>query len=333
MKVITVGILVTDLIAAALPKVADPGEVVFTPRGIKTRIGGHPANLSIDLVKLGLKGEEIALIGSVGEDLYGRFIEETLKSYGIKTFLYRSKTSETSKNLILVVEGEDRRFHVDVGANKDLDPNFVRKILENLEAPILYIGATGWLGKFDDELPLFLKDSKRKGQLTFVDVIAPYGKDYDYIIPALQYTDIFHCNNIEASSLTGVDKLEEAVEKLLEMGVKMAIVTMGEKGLYATTPEWSIRLGAFKVNVVDPTGAGDAFCAGVIYKLLKENIFEVEELDSKTALDILVFASAVGASATTMEGTTAGVSRKFVDKIVEEQGEKLVKTAKIRKLI
>jgi len=328
MKVTAVGILVADIIAAELPKVASPGEVIFAPRGIKTRIGGHPANVSIDLVKLGLRGDDIAVIGAVGDDTYGRFIEETLAGYGIKTFLYKVSDVGTSKNLILVVKGEDRRFHVDVGANVRLDPIFVEEKISKLESDILYIGATGWLGNVDLKLPYFLKDAKERGQLTFVDIIAPYGKEWSYIIPSLAYTDIFHCNLVEASNIVGTNDLSSATKAFLDKGVKLVIITLGEEGLYARSKKWSIRMGAFKVNVIDPTGAGDAFCAGVIYELVRRRIEDIEDLGLDEALDILTYASAVGASATTKEGTTEGVERSFIDKLVEEQGDLLKKEAK-----
>ena len=55
MLVTCAGILICDIIAADLQKISNPGEVTFTPSGIKLCIGGHSANVSIDLMKLGLK--------------------------------------------------------------------------------------------------------------------------------------------------------------------------------------------------------------------------------------------------------------------------------------
>lgn len=330
MKVTAIGILVVDLIAAGLPKVAAPGEVIFTPRGIKTRLGGHPANVSIDLVKLGLEGDEVAVVGAVGEDIHGEFVERTLQSYGIKTYLQRVRDVETSKNLILVVKGEDRRFHPDVGANCKLSAEHVKRTIGQLRSKIFYVGATGWLGEVDDTLPEILGDVKGRGMLTFVDIIAPYGKPWSYILPALESTDIFHGNLTEVSNVTGKSGLEESAEALNKMGVALALVTLGEEGLYARTRRWSIRLDAFKVDAIDPTGAGDAFCAAIIHHLITENVESVEEIDAEKALDMLIYASAVGASATTKEGTTAGVSPQFIENLIEEQGKELRERAEIK---
>jgi len=74
-------ILVCDIIAADLQKISNPGEVTFTPSGIKLCIGGHSANVSIDLMKLGLQKGSVSSIGAIGNDIFGEFIEEELKKY------------------------------------------------------------------------------------------------------------------------------------------------------------------------------------------------------------------------------------------------------------
>jgi len=76
MLVTCAGILVVGLIAAHLPKVSDPGELIFAPEGIEVHMGGHAGNVSIDLRKLGLKQGEVSSIGAVGEDVFGDFLEK-----------------------------------------------------------------------------------------------------------------------------------------------------------------------------------------------------------------------------------------------------------------
>ncbi len=329
MKILDFGILVVDLIAANLPKIAEPGHVVFTPRGIKIRIGGHAANFSIDEVKLGVSGNDIIVIGAVGNDIFGEFIENTLLSYGLDARLEKNQKIDTSKNVILVVRGEDRRFHVDIGANITLSVEHIMDTIKNDRPDIIYVGATGWLGEVDNKLKDILKTGAEKA-LTFIDPIAPYKKDWGYIVPAFKYTDIFHCNNIEARMITSKDNIEEAAKELLNYGVKLVLITLGENGLYARTKSWSIRMGAFKVETIDPTGAGDAFSAGFIKNIIKYNIRNIENTDLDTVIDILVYASASGASATLKEGTTEGVDKNTVVNIIKEQKEKILDTLKIK---
>lgn len=322
-KVTATGILVIDLIAAELKNVAAPGEVVFAPRGIKTRLGGHPANLSIDLVKLGVPGDEVVVIGAVGEDIHGEFVERTLRSYGVGTFLQKVRDVETSKNLILVVQGEDRRFHVDIGANIMLSPEYLREKSSHLLSQIFYVGATGWLGEVDNELPSILREAESRGQITFVDIIAPYRKPWSYLHPSLKHAHVLHGNDLEVSHLTGEEELENSAKVLNRMGVSLALITLGEKGLYARTNRWRVRMPAFKVDAVDPTGAGDAFSAAVIHYILQNRIMDLEDFSLDDAVDMLIYASAAGAVATTMEGTTTAVSRENVEKLLDSQADEI----------
>jgi ribokinase len=70
--------------------------------------------------------------------------------------------------------------------------------------------------------------------------------------------------------LIGKADYKENAEFMIGKGVRIAAVKMGNKGCYVTDGKESHRIEAFKVKVVDTTGAGDAFCAGFLYGLLKK---------------------------------------------------------------
>jgi len=334
MLVTCVGILVCDIIAAELPKVSEPGELIFVPSGINLCIGGHSANVSIDLLKLGLPKGEVSSVGAVGEDIFGDFIESELKKHGVITHLQRESISATSKNVILVVKGEDRRFHGDVGANRWLNPNHVRTILKNEKPSIFYVGATGLLGKFDEQLSDILQEAKGFGCINFVDPVAPYRHGWKSVVSALKWTDIFHCNNIEAASITGEKESEDAVDALIKRGAKFAIVSMGERGLIAATKEFRLEMPAFRVPVIDPTGAGDAFCAGMIQGIIKvarHKRLEISSLTIENLARILLKGQAAGAACVTAAGTTTAVTRKKVDELLREQGPAVLEKTLSRK--
>lgn len=327
MLVTTCGILVTDIIAAGLPSIAKPGGLVWAPRGIVISIGGHPANVSIDLVRLGLPRGEVSLIGPVGRDPLGAFIHETLRAHGIDARLQVVEEAETCKDMILVVKGEDRRFHVDIGANPYLRTSLVKDALR-ADGPLLfYVGAAGLLGGFDDELPQTLAYARQLGALTFVDVVRPYGKGWEFLRAALPQVDLFHCNLDEAKGITGRATPEEAAEALLEGGVGVPVVTRGSEGGLLASGQFEVRYPPFNVDVVDPTGAGDAFCAGIILKLLgarspaSDRLLPPGKLEPEAWAGILAFAAACGAVCCTAEGTTTSVTRENVEKLLSVQGE------------
>jgi 5-dehydro-2-deoxygluconokinase len=86
-------------------------------------------------------------------------------------------------------------------------------------------------------------------------------------------------------------------ERLLELGAGTVIVTMGDRGLVATSHDETIELPAPQIDFVEPSGAGDAFAAGLVYGLHQ----------SWSLRRCLEFASVIGASACKKLGCTAGL--------------------------
>jgi len=334
-KVTCAGIFVVDLIAADLPRVSKPGEVTFATRGIGAYIGGHSANVSIDLVKLGTAKGEVSCVGAVGEDLFGSFIEETLQKHRLKVNLQRTRKAGTSVDLILVVKGQDRRYHVDVGANLYLSPSHVLSVLRKENPVIFYVGATGLLGEFDTDLAKILKEAKSRGCVTFVDPVVPYRKSWTHLLRAMEWIDVFHCNDKEASSITKDTDIVAAIRSLVSAGPKIVAVSLGGKGVMAATRNRLVTMKAFRVRVVDPTGAGDAFCAGTIHRLLTH----IQRRDDRSLtladddlVEVLLEGEAAGAACVTEVGTTSAVTRENVDALLSAQGSKVresVRTARI----
>jgi ribokinase len=78
----------------------------------------------------------------------------------------------------------------------------------------------------------------------------------------------------ELELLTGIADYRRGAEAILEKGVKVVAVKLGSRGCYVTDGKQSHNVEAFKVSVVDTTGAGDAFCAGFLYGLIKHKNLE-----------------------------------------------------------
>ncbi|MEM3897131.1 MAG: carbohydrate kinase family protein [Nitrososphaerota archaeon] len=322
-KVLNAGFLCVDFIAAQLPAIPGPGEIVYAPAGIKLRIGGHPANVSVDLMQLGAGRGDVGLACAVGDDVLRDFAVRVLEEKGIVVFLQEVEGEETSKTLTLIVEGEDRRFINDPGANQYLSFSHVLGALEKFKPEIFYI-ASGILGDFDFKVWELLRYCKERGIVTVLDLVKPVGKSWSYIHPALRFTDIMHCNVLELKGLSGLASVEEGLKWLIDMGVKLPVVSNGEKGVISLCGDKIVRQPAFKVSVVDPSGAGDALCAGIIFKLsetLPRKRFE--EISLEDVLELLLFGQAAGAACVEKIGTTPGVTAERVRSLIEEQGERI----------
>ena len=117
------------------------------------------------------------------------------------------------------------------------------------------------------------------------------------LLPVLPFTDVFLPNQDEAALLTGESEALRQAEIFVEYGARTAVITRGADGVVVHTQQTTFSVPAFPVEVVDGSGAGDAFGAGYVVGLL-------EGWDLKRTI---AFASAVGASACTQLGTTPGV--------------------------
>ncbi|MEM2739689.1 MAG: carbohydrate kinase family protein [Candidatus Bathyarchaeia archaeon] len=330
MPILTTGILVVDIIAAGLPRIASQGELLYVTDGITVTLGGHAGNVSVDLIQLGVKIGDVYLASVVGRDIFGDFVERFLLERGVKVRFMRVD-SPTSKNVILVVKGEDRRFHVDVGSNLFLDGGFIEEAIDEVKPSIFYIGGVGMLGRFDDYLPCILDRARSIGATTLLDIVAPYGRDWCFFRNIVGCSDIFHCNSLEVYRITGEEDTLNALKFLRRLGCKLPVITMGDKGLLAFFKDMLIHIPAFKVDTVDPTGAGDAFCAGLIFKL-NEKPGPIDNYTVGEIVDGLVFGSASGAACCTAKGTTTNVKKEIVDAILDAQLNSLRKYIQVKSI-
>jgi sugar/nucleoside kinase (ribokinase family) len=327
MKVMSVGSINVDILAVDLPEVAAPGRVVYARREIEARIAGHPIDIAIALAELGADAEKVAVVAAIGDGIYGSHVRSVMDGYELTTFLQAVTDRDTGKNIVLEVTGEDRRFHIDPGANWLLDVGHVVAALDAWRPDVVTL-RPGYTG-IDLDLDAVL--SAVEGALVFLDIMQPHpSRPADYLEGALRHADIVHCNQIEARVATGAATVDEAVAGFFSHGVDLALITAGDKGVTAYTPTHRITQRGFVVDVVDVTGSGDAFCAGFIHGLGKwgdptDPAAATPELIAR----MLLSGQAVGASAATAVGCVEGISASLIGHIIAEQGEELLDNTEI----
>lgn len=324
-RVMAVGTVMVDVLAVGLPHVAAPGHVVYAPREIESLIGGHPIDVAIDLSKLGFPARSIGLVAALGDGMYGSYVAEVIEGYAFETFLQRVPSHDTGKNLVLEVEGEDRRFHIDPGANWFLDPAHVSDALAHFAPEVLTV-RPGYTG-IDLHLREILSDVP--DALVLLDVMQPHpSRPVDLVVPALPYVDIIHCNEKEAMAVTGAPTVEGAVKSLLDRGPQVVLLTSGAAGARAATSAHAVAQPGFQIEAVDATGCGDAFCAGVIEWLIQfastPTRSTLEEMTTDQLAELLAHAQAVGASAATAAGCVEGVSRRLVEELRTAQTPRIL---------
>jgi sugar/nucleoside kinase (ribokinase family) len=234
-------------------------------------------------------------------DIFGDAVEQDLRASGVRTeALRRSSIHGTSKTVVLPVIGEDRRYIHTIGANADFTVDDIVFPLA-MQAQVFALGGYFVLPGLDPvQFVDLLTRVRNSGVRTVLDIVVPASTNHptlDDLRPILPLIDVFVPNAGEAAMLTGETDPGRQAELFLRGGCNIAIITRGKDGALLMSAHETLEAPAFPVEVVDVSGAGDAFVAGIIVGLL----------EAWSLADTLCFASMIGASACTQLGCTGGV--------------------------
>jgi sugar/nucleoside kinase (ribokinase family) len=266
---------VTVLGAHILDVLGRPVESI--PRGqggarlteIRATAAGTAAGTGVDLAKL---GAEVFAIGAIGDDLIGDVVAAAMARHGVDTGgLSRKSGVQTSATILPIrPNGERPTLHVP-GATSlltlaDVDLWRVRG------SRALLVGGPDALGAFTgDGLPEVIAVARDAGAIVAVDVLHPGSpRDLERISGVLAAADWFLPNDSQLLALTRRDDLTAAIEDVLALGAGGVAVTRGAEGCLLA---WrgggaAVALPAIKTDVVDTTGCGDGFTAGMLAGLL-----------------------------------------------------------------
>lgn len=289
------GILVADTFCG--PMAALPGEGQLLAVGpMPSKAGGCAADVALDLVKQGLS---VDVAGCLGRDTGARVLETAFQAQGVGTAqLVTTAEFATSQTVILLVTGQDRRYIHNFGANQAFTVAHISRDWIRTLKVFYFGGLFAMPGIRTDELAELLQFCRRHGVLTVVDVVIPQNAtgrpDLRGLLPHIDY---FLPNDAEAERLTGESEPRRQLQALLAAGARTVVITRGGQGVVAVNGTTLWECGAYPVRVLDPSGSGDAFAAGIVAGALRG--WDLPR--------ILPYASALGASATRAVGTTDGV--------------------------
>ncbi|GAB3395940.1 ribokinase [Amycolatopsis echigonensis] len=223
--------------------------------------GGKGANTAVAAGKL---GADVALLGAVGDDPYGRLLRDSLANAGVDTQFVRTVERPTGIAYITVTPDGENSILVSPGANSALEPeditdealDGVRVLVASLEVPLPTIERA-------------VVRAREKGVRVLLN-LSPAAEVSPETLAAL---DVLLVNEHEAAYLLGSEDADP--RKLLDLGPRAAVVTLGAKGAAVLEGDKSTTVESPKVEAVDTTGAGDAF-AGALAAALADGADLVE---------------------------------------------------------
>ncbi|MBI5651147.1 MAG: ribokinase [Chloroflexi bacterium] len=256
-NIIVVGSANTDMILKCerLPRA---GETILGGE-FAIAAGGKGANQAVAAARL---GAEVTFVARLGRDWMGDQAEQNYRAAGIDcAYLTRDERAASGVALIMVDARAENLIGVAPGANATLTPADVARAEPAIRAADVLLAQL--------EIPLDTViaaiDLARQSNARVILNPAPARE-----LPSELYRDVLLTpNETEAAHLTGEDDPARAATRLLALGARAVVMTLGARGALLATPDESRVIEGFRVQAVDTTAAGDAFNGGLAVALAR----------------------------------------------------------------
>jgi ribokinase len=234
--------------------------------GFEEACGGSAANTMVGLARLGCR---TGFIGKVADDKEGQLLTRHFQEEGVDAKGIVTVKAGRSGTVMGFIDGKgNRALFVDPGVNDTIMPEEIKKEYVR-QTEFLHLASFVGQNSFQTQTKL-VEALPRNVKVSFDPGEIYAGKGLKALEPILNRTYVFMPSARELQMLGGKADYKENAEFMIGKGVRIVAVKMGNKGCYVTDGKESHRIEAFKVKVVDTTGAGDAFCAGFLYGLIKK---------------------------------------------------------------
>ena len=305
-RISVVGSLNMDLVIRS-QHIPQPGETIIGS-GFQTIPGGKGANQAVAAARL---GGLVSMVGRVGEDAFADVLLDNLAANGVdNTFIKRDETTATGVALIVVDDDGENIIVVASGANMRLsetDIESAEQVIADSDVLILQL-----------EVPLpVVNRAAQIAKANEVTVVLNPAPARELPPDLLKLVDVLVPNESETALLTGLPidsqvELEKAADNLLSSGIRSVVITLGGRGAFLASTDYKSKIyGAFSIQSVDTTAAGDAFVAGLA----------VNYGAGKTLPDAIRWGNAAGAMAALRFGAQSSLpTRKEVFELLN--GEK-----------
>ncbi len=315
--VIACGELLIDFVST------ETGVTLAEAPAFKKAAGGAPANVAVGVARLGYRA---GFLGQVGEDDFGHFLADTLSAAGVDTAGLRFSPEARTALAFVSLRADGERsfmFYRHPSADmlwrpEDVDAAYAAS------ARIFHYGSISLIGEPSRSATLAaLNLAREAGALISYDpnlrlaLWSSAAAAREGILAGWQHADLAKISEEELTFLTGETDLAAGARALWHDGLKLLVVTCGAGGCEYFTRAGHGHVAGFPVSVVDTTGAGDGFVAGLLSGLLDHGV----QWDDDTLQHALRLGCAVGALACTERGAIPALpTRAAVDAFLARRG-------------
>ncbi|RSK26173.1 carbohydrate kinase [Bacillus sp. HMF5848] len=262
--ILTIGELLIDMIS-------DDYDDNFDCNTYTKYFGGSPSNIAMNVKKLGINS---LVASAVGNDGLGNYLIKQLNEANIDTRCVQQVDYSTS--LVLVTKSKNSPIPI-FYREADYQLTYTSVLEESLASskivhfscwPISRTPVRGTIEKV-------IEVAKKNNLLICFDpnyhpMIWQKGENgVEYVKSVISQVDIVKPSEDDAERLFGKDTVENQIEKFLKLGAKLVIMTLGKDGAIVSNGQEMIRFATLANEVVDTTGAGDAFWSGFYSALVK----------------------------------------------------------------
>ncbi|UXR86833.1 ribokinase [Staphylococcus felis] len=288
----------------SVDRYAKPGETLHVDQGQQNYGGGKGANQAIATARM---KADTTFISKVGQDGIADFMFEGFAEAGLNTdYVLKSDTADTGQAFITVDAKGNNMIYVYGGANMTMTPEDVEKAASVI-AEADYIVA-----QLEVPVPAIIRafEIAREHGVTTILNPAPASTLSEELLTLI---DVIIPNEFESEILSGIPvedepSMKKNVDYFLNLGVKVVLITLGERGTYYATKETSGLVEAYRVKVVDTTAAGDTFIGAFVSR------FDIASMNIEEAIDF-----ANKAASYTVQKSGAQISIPWLDEVESKE--------------
>ncbi|MDO9547156.1 MAG: PfkB family carbohydrate kinase [Pelolinea sp.] len=319
----TLGVILIDMFPSEIGKsFSKISSFIPTP-------GGAPANVAVAASKLGGK---TAFIGKVGDDHFGHWLADVLDKNNVNVSGLKF-SKEVPTTVVFIAQPDpnsyDFIFYRNPGADTLLTQNDLNIDLLKNSNSFHFDSLSLQHELYEIATHRAIEIAKEAGALISYDfnyrptLWSSKEEACKKALETCKLVNLVKINEIELEIITNTSDFEVGSQKILEYGPEICVVTLGEKGSYICTKNYSEFFPVFNVKTVDASGCGDAFIASLLLYLSKKKNWR-ENLTPTYLKNCMIFATAVGALTALNRGVISALpSLNQVENFLKTKGVNL----------